>query len=180
MKAAGWVQADGLTLLSSIKMARSVTLQNKYESAPVSALFYQGRKQDLAFEKLRGNDARPRHHVRFWKVFDVGAEDRPVWLGATTFDHGVGFSHLTGQVTHHISADIDSERNFLVHDLKETMRLSVLYQVSGTGLFLSPVTAEATSIILMAKLRSQSLLKLHRTKTSCAGTASGSTHFVQR
>ena len=133
MTAAGWVKADLLTFLTSAKMARSVALHRSYWGAPVSALFYLGRRQDLAFEKPQGRDARQRHHIRLWKVLEAGAEGRPVWLGAATFDQKVGFSHLTGQVTHHISADIDTERNFLIHDLNATLRLSVLYQVSGTG-----------------------------------------------
>ena len=133
MTAAGWVEPDRTTVLSSAKMARSVALRRSYVRAPVSSLFYQGHRQDLAFEKQHGKDARQRHHIRLWKVLEAGAEGRPVWLGAATFDQGVGFSHFTGQVTHHISADVDAERNFLIHDLKATLRLSLLYEVSGTG-----------------------------------------------
>jgi hypothetical protein len=33
------------------------------------------------------------------------------WLGAATFDTRVGFSHTTGQVTHHIGPDVDAERD---------------------------------------------------------------------
>ncbi len=36
---------------------------------------------------------------------------------AATFDTKAGLSHLTGQVTHHIDADIDKERDKLVADM---------------------------------------------------------------
>ena len=47
-------------------------------------------------------------------------EGRPAWVGAAIFDHGVGFSHTTGQVTHHIAPAIDAERDHLFGDLQPT------------------------------------------------------------
>ena len=133
MKDAGWSLPQPVTWRSSAKIAGSVALHHSYLFAPVSSLFYHGRRQDLAFEKQQGKDARQRHHVRFWKVLDQGAEGRPVWLGAATYDQGIGVSHLTGQITHHISADVDSERNYLINELNRTKSLAVLYQISGVG-----------------------------------------------
>ena len=118
MHAAGWFPADPVTLKSSIEIAGSVLLDRPYRDAPVSPLFYLGRREDLAFEKPAGNSADRRHHVRFWKVLDSGEEQRPVWLGAVTFDSGVGVSHFTGAITHHIDADIDAERDLLAADLE--------------------------------------------------------------
>ncbi len=94
-------------------------LDRAYRDAPVSPLFYLGRREDLAFEKPAGKSADRRHHVRFWKVLDKGEEQRPVWLGAVTFDKGVGVSHFTGAITHHIDADIDAERDGLVADIED-------------------------------------------------------------
>jgi hypothetical protein len=96
MNEAGWFPADPVTLRSSIEIAGSVLLDREYKDAPVSNLFYLGRREDLAFEKPAGKSADRRHHVRFWKVLDKGQEDRPVWLGSDTFDKGVGISHFTG------------------------------------------------------------------------------------
>src|SRR5437868_7090962 len=90
MHAAGWYPADPVTLRSSIEIIGSVLLDRPYHAAPVSRLFYLGRPEDLAFEKPYGGSADQRHHVRFWKVLDSGAENRPVWLGDATFDRGVG------------------------------------------------------------------------------------------
>jgi hypothetical protein len=133
MQAAGWYPADPVTLRSSIEIAGSVILDRPYRDAPVSPLYYLGRREDLAFEKPVGNSADHRHHVRFWKVLDQGEEKRPVWLGDATFDRSVGVSHYTGAITHHIGADIDAERQLLATDLEAAGMVQAKYQVTGIG-----------------------------------------------
>ena len=90
MHAAGWRPADPVTLSSSVRIIGSVVLDRPYLDAPVSPLFYENRKQDLAFEKPSGKSARTRHHARFWKALDAGDDGLPVWLGAAVFDDGLG------------------------------------------------------------------------------------------
>jgi hypothetical protein len=133
MLGSGWKPADPITLKSSARIASSVLLNKPYADAPVSNLFVFGRKQDLAFEKADGRSARHRHHVRFWRSDELGRDGVPFWIGAVTFDRSVGFSHLTGQVTHHIGPDIDAERDGLIGDLRKGGRLSQLFQVTGVG-----------------------------------------------
>jgi hypothetical protein len=133
MRAAGWFPADPVTLRSSIEIAGSVLLDRPYRDAPVSPLFYLGRREDLAFEKPDGASADRRHHVRFWKVLDKGQEQRPVWLGAVTYDRSVGVSRYTGAITHHIGADIDAERQLLATDLEAAGMVDAKYQVTGIG-----------------------------------------------
>ena len=133
MNEAGWFPADPVTLRSSIEIVGSVLLDRAYRDAPVSPLFYLGRREELAFEKPAGTSADRRHHVRFWKVLDRGQEQRPVWLGAVTFDKGVGVSHFTGAITHHIDADLDAERQLLATDLEGAGQVTAKYQVTGVG-----------------------------------------------
>ena len=133
MHAAAWYPADPITLRSSLKIVGSVMLDRPYRDAPVSNLFYQGRREDLAFEKPAGKSADRRHHVRLWEVLKQGQEGRPVWLGAVTFDRDVGLSRYTGQVTHHIAPDIDVERNGLIDDLKSAKIVLAIYEVTGVG-----------------------------------------------
>ena len=133
MHAAAWYPADQITLRSSLEIIGSVVLDRPYRGAPVSNLFYQGRREDLAFEKPDGTSADRRHHVRFWKVLEQGQEGRPVWLGSVTFDRGVGLSRYTGQVTHHIAPDVDAERDGLTDDLKAVKVVNAIYEVSGIG-----------------------------------------------
>ncbi len=80
-----------------------------------------------------GGSASQRHHVRFWRSDDLGPGGVPFWLGAATFDRSVGFSHLTGQITHHIAADIDAERNAVIAGLGQLGWLTQEYQVTGVG-----------------------------------------------
>src|ERR1700722_3163409 len=133
MQAAGWSPADRVTLKSSLEIVGSVLLNRPYPDAPVSNLYYLKRREDLAFEKPDGDSADHRHHVRFWKALDEGEEKRPVWLGAATFDRGVGVSHYTGAITHHIDSDIDAERTRFAADLEAAGMVDAKYQVTGIG-----------------------------------------------
>jgi hypothetical protein len=131
--AAGWRVPAALGLRSDVGIAESVLADRPDPNAPVSQLFLFGRPEDLAFEKEFGESARQRSHVRFWRDDTLGPGGRPFWIGAATFDVGVGLSHRTGQVTHHISPDIDAERNRLMADLTAARQLSEVYQVTGIG-----------------------------------------------
>jgi len=133
MHAAGWYPADPITFRSSLKIIGSVLLDRPYPDAPVSTLFYDERREDLAFEKPDGKSADRRNHVRFWKVLETGAEGRSVWLGAATFDRDVGLNHYTGQLTHHIAPDIDAERERLTAALMAAKVVEAVYEVSGIG-----------------------------------------------
>jgi len=133
MKQAGWSPAVPISIRSSIGIAGSVIFRRPYREAPVSNLYYLGRREDLAFEKQVGGSADQRHHVRFWRVLERGAENRPVWLGDAAFDRDVGISHYTGAVTHHIAPDIDAERATLATDLEAAGMVMAKYQVTGVG-----------------------------------------------
>ena len=131
--AAGWDPADKVTLKSSVEIGLSVVLDRPDLDAPVSPLLFEGRKQDLAFEKPVGESADRRNHVRFWLTPKTGADGRPLWLGSASFDRGVGLSHDTGQITHHIGPDIDAERNLVIGDLQKAGQLSSSYEIPGIG-----------------------------------------------
>ncbi|MGO8528624.1 LssY C-terminal domain-containing protein, partial [Rhizobium ruizarguesonis] len=73
--------ADKITLRTSIEIGLSVALYRPDLDAPVSALVFDGRKQDLAFEKSVGRSADERHHVRFWMTTSLEPDGRPLWLG---------------------------------------------------------------------------------------------------
>jgi len=133
MHEAGWFPADPITLRTSIEIVGSVVLDRPYHDAPVSPLYYNGKNEQLAFEKPDGSSADKRHHVRLWLVLEKATDGRPVWLGSVTFDRGVGLSHDTGQVTHHIGPDIDADRDLLMRDLREAGMVKTLFQISGTG-----------------------------------------------
>ena len=127
--AAGWYPADPLTLKSCLEIAEATVLERPYQEAPVSNLYLWDRKQDLAFEQPVGDDPKQRHHVRFWRAPRPAEDGRTVWVGAAIYDRRVGFSHTTGQITHHTAADIDAERDHLFDDLARSGHLLEKYAI---------------------------------------------------
>jgi hypothetical protein len=120
LEAAGWTQADPVTLGSSWRIITSTLSRRSYDEAPVSPLFLFGRQQDFAYQQeVDGNPAQ-RHHVRFWRCPDdwlLPGGRRVDWLAAGTFDTSVGLSLFTLQVTHRIDADTDVERDHIVSSI---------------------------------------------------------------
>ena len=127
--AAKWFPADPITLKSSLKIAAGTLFHKSYVDAPVSNLFLWKRKQDLAFEQPAGKDPRRRHHVRFWRCEKLDDKGIPLWIGSATFDAKVGLSRRTGQITHHIDANIDAERDKILDDVRRTGDLSEAYWI---------------------------------------------------
>ncbi len=119
MLSSGWYPADAITLKSALRIAKDSLLHKPYPDAPVSDLFVNGLRQNYAFEQAQGGNPSKRHHVRFWLAPGRDTMDRPLWIGAATFDSGVGLSHFTGQITHHIAAEVDAERDKLLADLTQ-------------------------------------------------------------
>jgi hypothetical protein len=131
MVKARWYPADPLTFKSCLEIAEASVLKRPYDAAPVSSLYFFGRKEDLAFEQPTGNDPRQRHHVRYWKSDKFDPDGRPMWFGSAVFDQRVGLSRDTGQITHVTAPDVDLERDFLFHDLEATGDLAETYVEVG-------------------------------------------------
>jgi hypothetical protein len=131
--AAGWDTADAVTLRTAIDIGESVLFDRPYPDAPVSRLLFEGRPQDLAFERPVGKSADRRHHVRFWRTAETDEQSRPLWLGSASFDRGVGLSHDTAAVTQHIGPDIDSERDLVMKDLADAGMLNSTGEIEGIG-----------------------------------------------
>jgi hypothetical protein len=135
--AAGWSEADRLTLRSSWRMVRAFVLNSPYTTAPFSTLYLFGRGQDIGFQKAIGNSPRKRHHIRFWALSLTRAEatlgtadlwlktHRPpdhehvYWVGAGTRDTGFSLTQLTFQITHATDSDTNAERDYIVDDLRK-------------------------------------------------------------
>jgi LssY C-terminus len=130
---AGWYPVDPITLRTSAEIVGSVLFDRPYKDAPVSPLFFEGRREDLAFEKPEGVSADRRQHVRLWLVLANGTDASLVWLGSATFDKGVTLSRDTGQVTHKIAPNVDAERNRLVGELNQAQMVTSIYQMRGIG-----------------------------------------------
>jgi hypothetical protein len=126
LDAAGWVAADPLTARTAARIAADVALDRPYPAAPVSALLWQGRTQDLAWEKPEGGSPDRRLHLRLWS-----AGQGRLWLGTVSLDAGVELGHLTGQVTHRIDPDLDAARSALVADLDRAGQIGGRWSIPG-------------------------------------------------
>ncbi|MEI6480689.1 MAG: LssY C-terminal domain-containing protein [Candidatus Saccharibacteria bacterium] len=129
---AGWTQATDLNWKSTVKMILASVKHNSYPEAPVSSLYLFARKQDIAFQIEVNGSPHKRHHVRFWatpKAWWLPGGHKADWLGAATYDRRVGFSTLTGQITHKISAEVDQERDFVVTTLQKSGRIDSINTV---------------------------------------------------
>src|SRR6187399_2449549 len=133
----GWSEADRLGLASSWRMIRAFVFNSPYPTAPFSTLYLFGRGQEIGFQKAIDNSPRKRHHIRFWALSTARAEatvgtisfwqntDRPpdnapvLWVGAGTKDTGISLTQLTFQITHATDSDTNSERDFIVGELKK-------------------------------------------------------------
>lgn len=132
MAAAGWRPADPITLRSSLEIGLSVALDRPYADAPISTLIFDGHRQDLAFERPDGVSPDKRHHVRLWQIEQETGETL-LWLGSASFDSGVGISHDTGEITHHIGPDVDAERDLLMADLAAICAIASKIIIEGRG-----------------------------------------------
>lgn len=121
MRRAHWVQADEITVRSSLGIIKSSLTRRSYPAAPVSSLFLFGRQQDFAYQQEVDGNASQRHHVRFWRTpggWHLPGGHRVDWLAAGTYDRSVGLSSMTLQVTHKIDADIDAERDYIISTVR--------------------------------------------------------------
>lgn len=133
MAAAGWKEADPISLRTLFKTIQSIILKRSYLTAPVSSLELFGRKQDLAFQIEVNNNPRARHHVRFWRTpseWYLPGGYKADLLGAATYDKKVGFSLFTGQLDHKIAENIDDERDFVINTLQQTPQIKDISVVS--------------------------------------------------
>jgi hypothetical protein len=135
--AAGWAEADPLSLKSAWRMARAFVLDKSYPSAPFSTLYLFGRGQDIGFQQAIDASPRKRHHVRFWAKSLAAVEtatdtagfwfntDRPdasgrvLWVGAGTKDTGFSLTRLTFQITHATDSDTNAERDYIMEALRD-------------------------------------------------------------
>lgn len=133
MTAAGWYPSDRLAVRTAAREVECVLMHRRYDRAPVSNLYLWGRSEDMTFEQPAARSPQRRHHARFWRAPLPWKDGRQLWVGAATFDHSVGLSHYTGQITHHIDPNVDAERNKIINDLRQADLLEDTSRMVGVG-----------------------------------------------
>jgi hypothetical protein len=103
-----------------------------YRYAPVSRLYYFGRGQDLAMQKVR-DTIHQRNHLRLWRS-PYMHDGREVWIGQISRDIGVRFTLKSSiLLTHKIDPEVDEARDYLVQDMITSGFLSAMGYARGVG-----------------------------------------------
>ena len=119
---AKWFLAASDSLPALVTAARSALYNLQDTVAPMTPSFWEGRPHDYGFQKpLPDTGLRKRHHARFWKTPFTDASGRKYFVGTASLDNGMKWL-----ITHIISPDLDTEREFLFHDLVSTGEVKVI------------------------------------------------------
>ena len=129
---AGWVAADPLRVDTMMKMVGALLSNTGYPAAPVAPSFWDGRVNDLSFEKTTpARSVRERHQARLWKTDMETSDGRAVYVGTAVFDSGRKW-----QVIYRIGPDLDTELEGLLRDL---LAAGVVASAGRSG-FVPPMT----------------------------------------
>ena len=128
----GWRPTERTWWGSVTRMINSTLAGERYPYAPVSPLYFFGRRQDLALQKARDN-IHQRNHLRLW-LSPMRYHGKPVWVGQISRDIGSRLTiHSPYLTTHKIDPDVDEARAALTEDLAYSQNLAALGLVSGVG-----------------------------------------------
>ncbi len=128
----GWHYAEDSYFGSVWKTINSFLFGKHYRYSPVSNLYFNGRKQDVALQKARGT-VHQRNHLRLW-LTDHLYNDKEVWVGQISRDIGVRFTwHTPTFTTHKIDPDLDEARTAFIEDMLFSQGLIKIGFVEGVG-----------------------------------------------
>lgn len=112
---AGWSLADRINLHTTIKTAKTAINKKSYHTAPMTPSFWNLEVHNFGFEKATdANNIRQRHHARFWRTKYKTEDGLQIYVGTASLDIGIKWG-----ITHIISPDIDTERDYLLADLTQ-------------------------------------------------------------
>jgi len=112
---AGWHNSDPHSRHSFIKNFYALLNNSGYQQQPMITLLMDGKPEDMNWQKSLNSYAR-RDHLRIWEWVPEGAIE-PVWVSSSTHDTGAYLSVKSKGFVHHISPDIDHERETVIRDL---------------------------------------------------------------
>ncbi|MCP4268245.1 MAG: hypothetical protein GY777_22170, partial [Candidatus Brocadiaceae bacterium] len=109
---AKWDETESLAFRSAWKMKRAYMKGDSYRYSPISSLFYDGRRHDIALQKTRGG-IHERLHLRLW-LTPMLFQENPVWVGQVSRDIGIRFTTRTWNLmTHKIDPNVDDSREYV-------------------------------------------------------------------
>ena len=129
---ARWDQAETVTLATCWKTAKAFLFEAEYRYSPLSALYVDGRSQDLALQMARAR-INERIHLRLWRT-PMAFQGERIWIGQISRDIGVRFTLKTWNLTtHKIDPDVDEARDYVIDYLMAARRVSCFGYVGGVG-----------------------------------------------
>ena len=132
LSASGWSFTEAITADSVRRMVGAAIAEKSMLTAPVSALYAFGRKQDIALQRGRTTISQ-RNHMRLW-LAPFRCEGQPVWVGQVSRDIGVKFTRKSPTLTTHvIDPVVDESREYLLHSLFYREAVERFAFVRGVG-----------------------------------------------
>lgn len=129
---ARWDETETISIASCLRTAKSFLFGKEYRYSPISALYYHQRSQDFSLQRAR-QTIDQRLHLRLWRT-PLLLNKQPVWIGQISRDIGVRFTLKAWNLTtHKIDPDVDDGRDYLMDDLLESGRVSLVGYVAGVG-----------------------------------------------
>ena len=127
---AKWDETESLAFRSAWRMKRAYMKGDSYRYSPISSLFYNGRRHDVALQKTRGG-IHERLHLRLW-LTPMLFREKPVWVGQVSRDIGIRFtSRAWNLMTHKIDPNVDDSREYIFGDLIHVSRVNHFGYVKG-------------------------------------------------
>lgn len=116
LSSSGWTFTEAITVDSVRRMVGAAIAEKSMMTAPVSALYAFGRKQEIALQRGRSNISQ-RNHMRLW-LAPFRCDGQPVWVGQVSRDIGVKLTRKSPTLTTHvIDPVVDESREYLLHSL---------------------------------------------------------------
>lgn len=126
---AGWDAPAPPDLPGLVDAALAAWTNHPDPVAPITPYFRDGQPNDLAFQKPDSTDSlRRRHHLRIWQTPFRLAGGEMLFLATASFDDGLKWG-----LVHHISPDLDTERDAILRGLEQAGVLDFQSVLDGNG-----------------------------------------------
>jgi hypothetical protein len=129
---AGWHNSDPPSRRTFVHNFYALLNNSGYQQQPMITLLLDGKPQGMTWQKNLNSYAR-RDHLRIWEWMPEGATE-PVWVSSSTHDTGAYLSVKAKGFVHHISPDIDNEREKIIRDLNFSGCIKSVAYVQRPGL----------------------------------------------
>lgn len=126
---AGWNRPARADLGHLAEAALAAWTNRPDPAAPITPYFRDGRPNDLAFQRLDASDGQQRwHYLRVWQTGFRLEGGEELFLATASLDDGMKWG-----LVHHISPDLDADRDAILKQLAGSGVVQVLGQTEGNG-----------------------------------------------